>query len=117
MKNLALTLAAFLVTSAFIALAGDDPVTQIAYTDTQICSSALRPKTKYAVQCTTDCYVRMQAGNVADAGVSVGSATSVKLAADKLYDTPTTSDLVRVCVVRVSSSGTAKLFINRGPNE
>lgn len=116
MKNLALLLSAFILTTSLLSLAGDDPVQSIAYTSTQACSSALRPKTKYAVQCTTDCYVRMQTATTADAGMSVNNV-SVKLAADKLYDTPTTSAQVYLCVVQSAASGTANIFINRGPNE
>lgn len=116
MKNIALVLAAFIATTALLALAGDDPVQAIAYTSTQTCSSALRPKTKYAVQCTTDCYVRMQTATTADAGMSVNTS-SVLVAAGKLYDTPTTALQVYLCVVQSAASGTANIFINRGPNE
>ena len=116
MKNIALVLAAFIATTALLALAGDDPVQSVAYSSTQGCSSALRPKTKYAVQCSSDCYVRMQTATTADAGMSVNTV-SVKVAADKLYDTPTTSGQVYLCVVQVSASGTANIFLNRGPNE
>jgi hypothetical protein len=116
MKNIALVLAAFIATTALLALAGDDPVQSVAYSSTQGCSSALRPKTKYAVQCSSDCYVRMQTATTADAGMSVNNV-SVKVAADKLYDTPTTSGQVYLCVVQVSASGTANIFLNRGPNE
>jgi hypothetical protein len=116
MKNIALLLSAFVVTVSLLSFAGDDPVQAIAYTSTQTCSSALRPKTKYAVQCTTDCYVRMQTATTADAGMSVNTS-SVLVAAGKLYDTPSTSLQVYLCVVQSAASGTANIFINRGPNE
>lgn len=116
MKKFIAVIAATATLVAFVALAGDDPRAQVAYTATQGCTAALRPKTKYAVQCTTDCYVRVQEVSTADAGMSVNTS-SVKLLADKLYDTPTTSTQVYICAVRVSASGTMNVFIYRGPNE
>lgn len=109
------------------AVAGDDPVAQVAYTSAAACSAKLRPKTKYAVQCTTDCYVRLvQEWTAADGGLNpindggvaaVTSTTSILLGAGKLYDAPTTYDTRYICVVRSASDGTAKIFINRGPTE
>lgn len=117
MKKLVAVTAISAVLVALAAFAGDDPVTQVAYTDTQGCTAILRPKATYAVQCTTDCYVRVQEAATADAGISVGSSTSVKLAADKLYDTPTTSTQRYLCAVRSTASGTMKVFLYREPRE
>jgi hypothetical protein len=105
--------AAFIAT---LALAGDDQVTSLSYTATQSCTAILRPKTNYAVQCTTDCYVRVQVDQAADAGTSVNTS-SVLLSAGKLYDTPTTSGQLYICVVRSSASGTANIFIHREARE
>ena len=104
------------------AAAGDDPAGQVAYSAAVGCSGKLRPKTKYAVQCTTDCFVRVvrEINGVAasDGGVmSVNATTSILLAAGKLYDTPTTYDNLYICIVQSAASGSAKLFINRGPTE
>jgi hypothetical protein len=110
MKMLALLFAVLLPTFAF---AGDDPVTQVAYTGTAGCSAALKPKTKYAVQPTTDAYVRV----TSDTTNATATSNSVKVAADKLYDVATTSTQTYVCCVQVSASGTCKIFLFRGPTE
>lgn len=112
--NVIFALVVFLVACA--AFAGDDPRTSVAYSGTQGCTAALRPKTWYAIQCTTDCYVRMQEANTADAGMSVNTS-SVKVPAGKLYDTPTTSTQVYICVVQSAASGTMNVFLHRGPTE
>jgi hypothetical protein len=109
MKNLFLLLA--LVAS--VSFAGDDPVTTLAYTGTATCTSALRPKTKYAVQPTTDAYVRVTSSTT----LATADSSSVQVAAGKLYDTPTTKDQVYICCVQVTASGSCKIFINRGPTE
>lgn len=98
---------------ALPALAGDDPVAQVSYTDTAGCSSALKPKTKYAVQPTTDAYVRV----TKDTTNATATSNSVKIAADKLYDVATTSEQVYICCLQVSASGSCKIFQNRGPTE
>lgn len=95
------------------ALAGDDYVATVAYTGTAACSSALRPKKKYAVRCTTDCYVRVTNNTSA----ATATSNNVKLLADKLYDLPTTSDQVYICAIQVASGGNALIYLNRGPNE
>lgn len=110
MKN-ALTLAVLLTSLA--SFAGDDPVAQISYTGTAGCSAALQPKKRYAVQCTTDCYVRV----TKDTTNATANSNSVKLAADKLYDVHTTAEQVYICAVQVSSSGTAKVFLYRGKDD
>lgn len=99
--------------AALPALAGDDPVAQVSYTGTAACSSALRPKTKYAVQPTTDAYVRVTS-NTTNA---TATSNSVKIAADKLYDVATTSTQVYICCIRVTADGTCKIFINRSTGE
>jgi hypothetical protein len=95
------------------AFAGDDPVAQVAYTGTAACSSALKPKTKYAVQPTTDAYVRV----TSDTTNATATANSVKIAADKLYDLSTTQTQTFICCVQVTASGSCKIFQNRGPTE
>ena len=110
MKLLALLFAVLLPTFAF---AGDDPVTQVAYTGTAACTSALRPKKPYAVQCTTDCYVRVT-GNTTNA---TATSNSVLVSAGKLYDVPTTSTQVYICAIQSAASGTMKVFLYRGPTE
>lgn len=109
MKKIALLLAL----ASLTALAGDDPVTQLAYTGTAACTSALRPKTKYAVQPTTDAYVRV----TSDTTNATATSNSVKIAADKLYDVATTSTQVYICCIRVTADGTCKIFINRSTGE
>lgn len=111
MKMLALLFAVLLTSS--LAYAGDDPVTQLAYTGTAACTTALKPKTKYAVQPTTDAYVRV----TSDTTNATATSNSVKVAADKLYDVATTSTQTYVCCVQVSASGTCKIFLFRGPTE
>ena len=109
MKKTALLLALLSLT----ALAGDDPVAQVSYTGTAGCSSALKPKSKYAVQPTTDAYVRV----TSDTTNATATSNSVKIAADKLYDVATTSTQVYICCVQVSASGSCKIFLNRSTGE
>lgn len=116
MKKLAFFTLLVLVGPASLALAGDDYVTSVAYTGTQGCTAQLRPKMRYAVRCTSDCYVRMQQSAVADAGMSVNTS-SMLLPSGKLYDTPTTSDQQYICVVQSSASGTMHVYLYRGPQE
>lgn len=97
-----------------LALAGDDPVAQVAYTGTAGCSSALAAKRKYAVQCTTACYVKVNTSNSTNLPTA---STDVYLEANRLYDLPTTSLQVYICAVQASSAGSLKIFLNRGPNE
>jgi hypothetical protein len=105
---------AFLLTLLSLsALAGDDPVAQVAYTGTAACSAALKPKSKYAVQPTTDAYVRV----TSDTTNATATSNSVKIAADKLYDLNTTSTQVFICCIQVSASGSCKIFLNRGTGE
>ena len=115
MKKIVTTLAISLLVAG-LAMAGDDQIQSVAYTTTQTCTSALRPKTWYAIQCTSDCYVRMQEANSADAGQSVNTG-SVKVPAGKLYDTPTTYNQTFICVVQSTASGTMNVFRHRGPTE
>lgn len=96
--------------------AGDDYVASVAYTGTQGCTAQLRPKARYAVRCTSDCYVRMQPAATADAGMSVNT-NSMLLSAGKLYDTPTTYDQQYICAVQSSASGTMHVYLYRGPTE
>ena len=117
MKKLITLAVAVTLGFATLALAGDDPVQTVAYTGTQGCTTALRPKVNYAIQCTTDCYVRMQEANTADAGISVSAGNSVSVPAGKLYDTPTTASQVYICVVQSSASGTMKVFVYRSRTE
>lgn len=97
-----------------LALAGDDPVAQVAYTGTAACSSQLAPKKKYAVQCTTDCYVGVSSSNAL--GLPTAAA-SVFLQANRLYDLPTTASQQYICAIQATASGSLKIFLNRGPNE
>lgn len=99
--------------AAAIAVAGDDPVTQVSYTGTQGCTAALQPKKKYAVQCTTDCYVRV----TSDTTNAPATTNSVLVSAGKLYDTPTTASQVYICAIQSAASGSLKVFLNRGPTE
>ena len=91
-----------------LAFAGDEPVTQVAYTGTQGCTAALQPKTRYAVQCTTDCHVRVTKNTTSQPATT---AAAVKLPQDKLYDVYTTSTKVYICAIQVSSGGNLKVFI------
>lgn len=110
MKKLSLLLTLAL---ASLALAGDDYVATVAYTGTAACSAALLPKRNYAVRCTTDCYVRV----TKDTTNATATTTSVKVLADKLYDTPTTAEQVYICAIQSASSGNMYIYLNRGPNE
>jgi hypothetical protein len=110
MKKLA-TLAVLL---SLTALGGDDYIATVAYTGTSACSSALRPKTKYAVRCTTDCYVRVSSLN---SGSGLATTNNVLLAAGKLYDTPTTKDQVYICAIQSAAGGNMLIYTNRGPQE
>lgn len=110
MKNI---LALVLALAASVSFAGDDPVAQVSYTGTAACSSALRPKKRYAVQCTTDCYVRV----TKDTTNATATSNSVKLAADKLYDIQTTAEQVYICAIQVSASGSAKIFLFRAVDD
>lgn len=111
MKMLALLFAVLLTSS--LSYAGDDPVTQLAYTGTAACTTALKPKTKYAVQPTTDAYVRV----TSDTTNATATSNSVKVATDKLYDVDTTSTQVYICCIRVSADGTCKIFLYRKATE
>lgn len=93
---------------ATLALAGDEPVSQTAYTGTQGCTAILRPKARYAVQCTTDCHIRVTAST---SGQPATTAASVKIAADKLYDVYTTSTKRYICAIQASSGGNLKVFL------
>ncbi len=106
---------ALLLLVASFAFAGDDYAGQtIAYTGTAACSTALRPKTRYAIQCTTDCRVKMSTtGTAAD----TASATSVLVAAGKLYDTPTTSGQTFICVIQSTAGGNMFIYLNRATYE
>lgn len=99
---------ALILALSSVAFAGDEPVTQVAYTGTQGCTAALQTKTRYAVQCTTDCYVRVTKST---SGQAATAATSVKLAQDKLYDVYTTNTKVYICALQVSSGGNLKVFV------
>lgn len=98
----------FVVTllAAFAARAGDEPKTTVAYTGTAACTAALDHKTRFSVQCTTDCYVRV----TKDTTNATATSNSVKVPADKLYDVYTTRTKVYICAVQVASSGTMKVF-------
>lgn len=109
MKKLSLLISALL---ASVSYAGDDYVATVAYTGTAACSSALRPKAKYAVRCTTDCHVKVTTST------SITATTNdVKIAADKLYDLPTTKDQLFICAIRASADGSVLIYLNRGPQE
>lgn len=102
------------------AQAGDDPVFQLVMSadagSGAECTGILQAKTRYAVQPTVDTYVRVSLNG--DAGVTATSA-SVKVAAGKLYDTPTTATQRYICGKPVSAGAQSALngFINRGPTE
>lgn len=101
------TLPALLLVLASLAFAGDEPVTQVAYTGTQGCTAALQTKKRYAVQCTTDCYIRVTANTTSQPA----NSNSVKMTSDKLYDVYTTRTKVYICAVQVSSGGSLKVFL------
>ncbi len=101
-------LLALLLTFASFALAGDEPVTQVAYTGTQGCTAILRPKVRYAVQCTTACYVRVTANTTSQPATAAGS---VYVDANKLYDVYTTSTKRYICAIQSASGGNLKVFL------
>lgn len=109
--NLAVFALAAVLTMATLSWGGDDYQQTVAYTGTQACSTILKPKTKYAVRCTTDCHVKVTS--------SVGTATTndVKLLADKLYDLPTTATQRYICAIQVSAGGNALIYLNRSISE
>lgn len=104
--NKLITTVALLLAS--VVLAGDDYVTTVAYTGTAACTSALRPKTNYAVQCTTDCRV-----SVTESTATPATANSVKVLADALYDIPTTARQLYICVIQDASAGDARIYHHR----
>lgn len=104
-KKLALILA-LVATAAF---AGDEDQQQVSYTGTAACSTALSPSTRYAVQCTTDCYIKVSKATTG-AGNLPTSTKSVLLTAGKLYDVYTTRTKVYICAIQSSASGSAKIF-------
>ena len=114
-----LTLAVTLGIFALPATAGDDAVSQITGSADAgvpaICSSVLRPKTRYAIQPNVDVYVRV---SPAATGYDATSA-NVKVVAGTLYDTPTTSTQNYICVkpVTAAASNTVQIFQYRGPQE
>jgi hypothetical protein len=107
LKTLLLTL----VASA--ALAGDDYVATVAYTGTAACSSALKPRTNYAVICTTDCYVRV----TSDTTNATATTNSVLVSANKLYDTPTTGTQTFLCAIQSASAGNMRIFQFRSKDQ
>lgn len=94
-------------------LAGDDYQQTVAYTGTAACSTILRAKTKYAVRCTTDCYVMV----TQNAAVRTATANDVLLSAGKLYDVPTTSLQVYICAIQSAAAGNALIYQNRTKDE
>lgn len=107
-KIIALSLALI----ATVAFAGDEPIAQVSYTGTAGCSAILRPNTRYAVQPTTDAYVRV----TSDTTNATATSNSVKVSADKLYDAWTTNAAGKryICCVQVSTAGTCKIFLYEG---
>lgn len=105
---------ALLALVATLALAGDDYMLTVAYTGTAACSAQLKAKTKYAVRCTTDCYVK-----VSSTGTAADTATTnnVLLSAGKLYDTPTTATQRYLCAIQSTAGGNLLIYLNRGPQE
>lgn len=99
-------LAVVALLASTLAHAGDEPKTTVAYTGTAGCTAALDPKTRFSVQCTTDCYVRV----TKDTTNATATSNSVKVPADKLYDVWTTKSKVYICAVQVASGGTLKVF-------
>lgn len=98
-----------------VAEAGDDYKTAITTATTHSqCACGLKPRAKYAVQCTTDSYVGLSEHG--DAG-QVASATNVKAAADALYNVPTTGSQVCICALAVGSAGSCKVYLYRNPSE
>lgn len=108
MKTIQLLAVLAVVSFASLARAGDDPVAQVAYTGTQGCTSALGASKRFAVQCTTDCYIRVTSNSTTGPATST---TSVKLGADKLYDVYTTRTKTLICGIQVSAGGTMKVFV------
>lgn len=98
---------------AGVALAGDDYVATVAYTGTAACSSALQPRTNYAVICTTDCHVRV----TSDTTNATATTNSVFVAANKLYDTPTTGTQTFICAIQSSSGGNLKIYKFRSKDQ
>lgn len=98
------------------AQAGDDFVATLSSTaPTAVCSTVLTPRFKYAVQCNAAARVRMSTDGQPDAGS--GSYLGVKVAADALYDTPTTYDQRYICVVATSGTAACDILLNRGTKE
>lgn len=122
-RNLAVFFTSLALVTGFCAMpsmAGDDPAFQLTMSadagNGAECTAVLRPKTKYAVQPTVDTYVRVSP--VGDGGTTATSS-SVKVAAGKLYDTPTTQTQRYICGKPVSAGAASTLngFIYRGPTE
>lgn len=125
-QDILVAVVAFMATVAVLnipsAQAGDDPAFALAYgADGGAgveCTGALRPKTRYAVQPTSNVYVRVTTSPSQDGGVLSATTSSVRVDSGKLYDTPTTSLQLYICVKPVSNgSGTLNGFIYRGPTE
>jgi hypothetical protein len=106
MKKLAL-----LLLVATFALAGDDYQQTVAYTGTAACSTQLRAKVKYAVRCTTDCYVHLSSTGTA---TDTATTNDVLLSAGKLYDAPTTSGQRFICFIQSAAGGNGLIYLNRG---
>lgn len=118
MKNAILGGALLLTLAGLVwdAEAGDDVVATVSSTAPAAgCTSALTPKAKYAVQCSAAARVRMSTDGQPDAGS--GSPLGVKIAADALYDTPTTYNQRYICVTAVSGTVTCDVVINRNVRE
>lgn len=118
-RVVAVGLFVFVAVAALItshAYAGDDYQQRlVADGRTSTCSTILRPKTKYAVQCSQASYVAVTANP--DGGITAN--TALKIAADAIYDVPTTYDQKYICVVGVASVSDAGciIAINRNTTE
>lgn len=118
MKNMIIFAALLLalVGLSWDAEAGDDVVATVSSTaPTSACTAVLNAKFKYAVQCDGAARVRMSVDGQPDAGS--GSRLGVKVAADALYDSPTTYDQRYICVTAVTGTVTCDVLINRTTKE
>lgn len=112
----ALVAVTYITLLATVANAGDDSKGTIpVQTNTERCVCSLRPRAKYAVQCTVDTYIKNSAHG--DAGAVPTTSNAVLVPAQALYDTPTTGNEACVCALGASADGGCNLFLFRNPAE
>ena len=98
---------------ASYAHAGDDYRQRlVADGRTSTCSTILRPKTKYVIQCSQAAQVAVTANP--DGGITANN--SFKIPADALYDIPTTADQHYICVVGAAAVSDAGCIIGINRN-